>query len=347
MPDMQAWVLHGIRDLRLETRPIPVPKPGEVLIRMNHVGICGSDLHYYEDGCIGDYVVTTPMILGHEGGGTVVEVGAGVTTLTPGDRVAIEPGVPCGHCDYCKTGRYNLCPDVVFQATPPYDGAFAQYIAWPAKMCFLLPDNISTLAGAMIEPLSVGMHAAMQGGARPGMTAVVLGSGCIGLMTMLALHSMGVSKVYVTDIQPKRLAMAGTLGATGVWNAVQRDTVKQVMEFTHGRGADVVIETAGSAPTTAQTAELVAPGGTVVLVGMTPGGKLEYNLGALMNKEATLKTVFRYRNLYPTCIDVASRLPVTDVVTHVFPFAETDRAMAENSANRADIVKAAIVFDQA
>ena len=191
------WVMNGIGKMGYTTRPIPTPKEDEVLVKLEYVGICGSDMHYYETGAIGNYVVKPPFVLGHEPGGTVVEVGSAVKHLKVGDRVALEPGKTCGHCKFCREGKYNLCPDVVFFATPPVDGVFQEYVAHEANLCFKLPDNVSTMEGALIEPLAVGFHAANQGGAHAGQTAVVMGAGCIGLVSMMALKAEGVSRVYV------------------------------------------------------------------------------------------------------------------------------------------------------
>ena len=186
---MKVAVMNGIGKMGYTNRPIPAPKAGEVLVKLEYVGICGSDMHYYETGRIGDYVVEPPFVLGHEPGGVVVEVGEGVTHLKAGDRVALEPGKTCGKCKFCREGKYNLCPDVIFFATPPVDGVFQEYVAHEADLCFKLPDNVSTLEGALIEPLAVGFHAAKQGGARAGQTAVVFGAGCIGLVSMMALKA--------------------------------------------------------------------------------------------------------------------------------------------------------------
>ena len=216
---MKVAVMEGIGKMGFTEREIPKPAANEVLVKLDYVGICGSDIHYYETGRIGDYVVEPPFVLGHEPGGVVVEVGSGVTDLKVGDRVALEPGKTCGHCEFCKTGRYNLCPDVVFFATPPVDGVFQEYVAHEAALCFKLPDNVSTLEGALIEPLAVGFHAARQGGVEAGKTVVVTGSGCIGLVSMMACKAMGASKVYVVDIMEKRLEKAMELGATAVINS--------------------------------------------------------------------------------------------------------------------------------
>lgn len=160
---MKVAVMEGIGKMGYVERPIPEVKPDEVLVKLEYVGICGSDMHYYETGAIGDYVVEPPFVLGHEPGGTVVEVGSNVTHLKVGDRVALEPGKTCGECEFCKAGKYNLCPDVIFFATPPVDGVFQEYVAHEAALCFKLPDNVSTLEGALIEPLAVGFHAAKHG----------------------------------------------------------------------------------------------------------------------------------------------------------------------------------------
>ena len=243
---MKTAVMTDIMEVEIQERPIPQPKDDEVLVKVEYVGICGSDLHYYESGRIGDFVVKPPFVLGHEAGGTVVEVGANVKNLKVGDRVAMEPGKTCGHCEFCKSGKYNLCEDVVFFATPPVDGVFQEYVAHEAGLCFKLPDNVSTLEGALIEPLAVGMHAARQGEAKLGQTAVVTGAGCIGLVSLLSLKAMGVTKVIVVDVMEKRLQKALELGADAVINGKEEDTVARIQELT---GADLVeIEAADSYP---------------------------------------------------------------------------------------------------
>ena len=308
------------------------------------MGICGRDLHYYESGAIGDYVVKPPFVLGHEPGGTVVEVGKNVTHLKVGDRVALEPGKTCGHCEFCKTGRYNLCPDVVFFATPPVDGVFQEYVAHEAGLCFKLPDNVSTMEGALIEPLAVGFHAARQGGAQAGQVAVVTGAGCIGLVSMMALKAMGVSKVYSVDVMDKRLDKALELGADGVINGSREDAVKKVMELTGGMGCDLVIETAGTEITTRQAVQMTKKGATIVLVGYSKTGEIKMPISLALDKELTFKTVFRYRHIYPMAIDaVASgRVNLKGIVTNEFALDDIQEAMDESVNNKADIVKAVV-----
>ena len=341
---MKVAVMNGIGKMGFEERPIPVPKDDEVLVKLEYVGICGSDLHYYESGAIGDYVVKPPFVLGHEPGGIIVEVGKNVTHLRPGDRVALEPGKTCGHCEFCKTGRYNLCPDVVFFATPPVDGVFQEYVAHEAALCFKLPDNVSTLEGALIEPLAVGFHAALQGDAHLGQTAVVMGSGCIGLVSMMALKARGVSRVFVVDVMEKRLQKAMELGADGVINGSSEDVLQKMEKLTGGRGADLIIETAGSEITASQAIRIAKKGAVIVLVGYSRTGEMTLPMSLALDKELTFKTVFRYRNIYPLAIDaVASgKVNLKGIVTDIVPFSCVQEAMDASVSRKADIVKAVI-----
>lgn len=341
---MKVALMTGLKQMAFTERPIPVPKDGEVLVKIEYVGICGSDLHYYEAGRIGNFIVEPPFVLGHESGGTVVEVGKDVTHLKVGDRVALEPGKTCGKCEWCRTGRYNLCPDVEFFATPPIDGVFQEYVAHEAGLCFKLPDNVSTMEGALIEPLAVGFHAANQGGAHAGQTAVVTGSGCIGLVSMMALKAMGVSKVYVVDVMQKRLDKAMELGATGVINGKETDTVQEVLKLTEGKGADLVIETAGSQITTRQAFEFTKKGGTIVLVGYSATGEETLPIGMALDKELTLKTVFRYRHIYPMAIEAvaAGRVDLKHLATHYFDFDDIQHAMDQSVEDKANVVKGVI-----
>ncbi len=342
--NMKVAVMTGLNKMDFVEQAIPVPKNNEVLVKIEYVGICGSDLHYYEQGRIGNFIVEPPFVLGHESGGTVVEVGEDVKDLKPGDRVALEPGKTCGKCEFCRSGRYNLCPDVVFFATPPVDGVFQEYVAHEAGLCFKLPDNVSTMEGALIEPLAVGFHAANQGGAHIGQTAVVTGAGCIGLVSLLALKAMGVTKVYVVDVIDKRLEKAMELGADGVINGKNVDTVEKVLELTGGKGCDLVIETAGSEITTTQAFNFTKKGATIVLVGYSPSGKETLPIGMALDKELTIKTVFRYRHIYPMAIDaVASgKVNIKSIVTNQYDFDDIQRAMDESVHDKANIVKSVI-----
>lgn len=341
---MKTAVMTDIKKVRIEEREKPVPKEGEVLVKVEYVGICGSDLHYYESGRIGNFIVEPPFVLGHEAGGTVVEVGSGVTHLKAGDRVALEPGKTCGHCEHCKEGKYNLCEDVIFFATPPVDGVFQEYVAHEAGLCFKLPDNVSTLEGALVEPLSVGLHAAMQGGAHIGQTAVVTGAGCIGLVSLLALKAMGVSRVIVVDVIEKRLQKAKELGADYVINGKEQDTVAEIKRLTEGKGCDLSIETAGTQITASQLIQASKKGATIVFVGYSASGEMTLPIGMALDKELTFKTVFRYRNIYPMAIEAiaAGKIRIKDIVTDYFELDDIQHAMDACVENKAEIVKGVI-----
>ena len=341
---MKTAVMKAIGKIELEEREIPQPKEGEVLIKIGYVGICGSDVHYFETGAIGDFVIKPPFVLGHEAAGTVVALGEGVDSLKIGDRVAMEPGKTCGHCEFCRTGRYNLCPDVQFFATPPYDGVFQEYVAYDASMCFRLPDNVSLMEGALIEPLAVGFHAANQGGAHIGQKAVVFGSGCIGLMCLLALKAEGVTEVYVVDVIDKRLEKAMELGAAGVINSSKEDAVERIMELAGGYGVDLAIDTAGADVTINQGIRMVKPGGTIVCVGYSRSGKVTLDMSVALNKEITFRTVFRYRHIYPMAIAAVSSglINLRNVVTDTFTLDEIQEAMMKSVNDKVNIVKAVI-----
>lgn len=331
---------------KMEIRDIEMPKAGakEVLVELEYVGICGSDVHYFHDGRCGDYKVEGDFMLGHECAGTVVALGEGVEHLKVGDKVALEPGITCGQCEFCKTGRYNLCPDVQFLATPPVQGCYENYIAFPENMCFKLPDNISTKEGALVEPLSVGMHAANQGDVKLGDSVVILGAGCIGLVTLLACKAHGATDITVVDVIPKRLDYALKLGATRVINGREADAVGEVDKLTDGAGVDKVFETAGSPITIQQTPYMVKNGGTIVLVGISAQEKIEYNFAKIMAKEARIESVFRYRNIYPQAIAAIADgiIDVSGIVTHEFDFDDIQEAFDCAINNKDDVVKAVI-----
>lgn len=341
---MKVAVMTDIKKIEFEERAIPTPQKDEVLVKVEYVGVCGSDLHYFEHGRVSNFIVEPPFVLGHESAGVVVEVGEDVHHLKVGDRVALEPGKTCGKCEQCKSGKYNLCPDVVFFATPPIGGVFQEYVAHEANLCFKLPDNVGTLEGALIEPLAVGFHAAKQGGAEAGQSAVVFGAGCIGLVTMMALKAMGLSNVYVVDVQPKRLEKALELGATGVINAKEVDTLAKLKELSDGKGWDLLIDTAGSTITAQQAFYAAKKGATVVMVGYNVNELVPLPVNHALDNEITMKTIFRYRHIYPMAIDAvaAGKVNLKGLVTDIFDFDDMQRALCASIENKVDIVKAAI-----
>ncbi|MFW5988517.1 MAG: NAD(P)-dependent alcohol dehydrogenase [bacterium] len=344
MNKMKAALMTEPGKIKTVEKDVPEIKDNEVLVKIEHVGLCGSDLHYYQHGRIGDFVVEKPIILGHESAGRVVKIGKNTENLKVGDLVSLEPGIPCGECEFCKTGKYNLCPDVEFLATPPYDGAFSEYLAYPENMCFKLPEGMDTVEGALIEPLAVGFHASNQAEAQIGETAVILGAGCIGLVTLMSLIARGVTEVYIVDLIDLRLEKAEEIGAAKALNAKDVDVVEEIMNLTDNEGVSIVIETAGSRITAQQTVDLVKRGGKIVLVGMAADPMIEFDFGKLQAKEALLNTVFRYRNIYPSAIKAVGDgvIDLKQIVTDTFGLSEIKKAFDYNIRNKEDTVKVVI-----
>lgn len=341
---MRAAVLHGVNDLRVEDVPIPsITEPNQALVRVRSVGICGSDIHYFRLGRIGNFVVTSPMILGHEAAGEIVEVGPDVTNLQVGQRVAIEPGYPDRTCRFCREGRYNLCPDVTFLATPPIDGAFAEYLAWPADYLHPLPDDVSLDEGAMVEPLSVGIHAIRQTRLRPGQSVAILGAGPIGLCTLAMALAAGATTAIITDTVPLRLQMARQLGATHVLE-VGPGNHDQIMQITGGAGVDVACECAGAAPAIDLALRVTRSGGFVQLVGMPADTHPPVPVYELIGRELSVGGLFRYANTYPAGISLIQRgrVSVTPLITHHFDLSDAPHAMAWVDEHREEAIKAIV-----
>ncbi|HHV61187.1 MAG TPA: NAD(P)-dependent alcohol dehydrogenase [Firmicutes bacterium] len=336
---MKAAVLERPGVIKIEELDKPSPGPGEILVRVKSVGVCGSDIHYYRHGRIGAYVVEKPIILGHESSGEVAEVGEGVNSLRVGDRVSLEPGIPCRKCVFCKTGRYNLCPDVVFMATPPVDGAFVEYVTFPEDFAFKLPDNVSFDEGALIEPLAVGVYASERAGVKPGLSAVVLGAGPIGLVTLQAAKAYGASPVVVLDISDFRLNMARKLGADFVIDSRDTQALEKVLDAVGGGGADLVFEAAGAVPTIQMTTKIAKRGGKVVFIGLSAKDMVDYNVVEVSGKELDVLGIFRYANVYRKAIDMVSagKIDLKSMITHHFPLERTQDALdlADTKKNEA------------
>lgn len=328
MQVMKAAVMVGPGEMIYENRPLPRPQDDEVLVRINAVGVCGSDAHYFMHGKIGRYIVDKPLILGHESAGTVVDTGKAVQHLRPNDRVVLEPGVPCRQCTYCKSGRYNLCPDVVFMATPPIDGAFCEYYCTAADFVYKLPDNISFDEASMIEPLACGIHTMNRGRVRPGESVAIFGAGPIGLMILQAAKAYGATDRIVFDIEPNRLNIAQKLGATHVFNPKDTDIIQEAYNIAPA-GLDVVIEAAGGESTSKLVTKLARRGGRIVWVGNTRQEYVPVSVLEILDKELDLIGVFRYANIYPQAIRlIANRLvDVRRMITHTFPLDQTGEAL--------------------
>lgn len=318
---MRAAVLHGPEQLLIEERPVPVPGPGQVLVRIDAVGTCGSDVHYYRHGRIGDFVLDRPMILGHEPSGTVAALGPGADRHQVGRRVSVEPGTPCGRCAQCRTGRYNLCPEMVFHATPPVDGVFCEYAAVHEEFAHAVPDTLSDEAAALLEPLSVGVWSCRKARVGPGDRVLVTGAGPIGLVVAQTALAFGAREVTVTDIVPQRLELAREFGATAV--DVSRTPLADL-----GHAPDVLLECSGVPAVINEAVRTVARAGRVVLVGMG-GDEVPLPLAKVQNYELEVTGTFRYANTWPTAIALAAsgQVSLDPLVTHRFGLAEAEQAL--------------------
>jgi L-iditol 2-dehydrogenase len=344
--DNLTAVLHGINDMRLEQRPIPVPKANQVLLRMEVVGICGSDVHYLVSGRIGPFVVKGPMVIGHEASGTVLEVGKDVKNLKPGDRVAIEPGITCRLCPDCKNGNYHLCRDMIFCATPPVDGNLTRYYVHDADFCHKLPDNMDLEEGALMEPLSVGVHACKRAGVRVGSVVLVLGAGPIGLVSMLTAKAMGASKVIITDLVDHRLKKARELGADftlRIDKSMTEDDIIKTIKTQLGQDPTVTLECTGAEQCVRVALQVTRSGGVVILVGL---GKFEMTVplaGALV-REVNIRGVFRYNNDYPIAIELVKtgKVNVKPLVTHHYTIEDTLKAFNTAKTGEGNPIKVLI-----
>ena len=340
----QASVLHGVGDLRIDERPVPSPAPNEVRVAMRAVGICGSDVHYLEHGRIGSFVVEAPMILGHESSGIVDAVGDGVTSLRPGDKVALEPGVPCRRCAHCKSGRYNLCADVRFFATPPVDGSMATYVTHPADFCYKLPENVSLDEGAMMEPLSVGIHACRRGGVGMGSRVMVMGAGPIGLVTVLAARAAGASYIALADPRAERLDLAQEVGADYVTSAVGPTLAHELVDRARGM-FDVSVDCSGAETAVRAAMTVTRSGGKVVLVGLGPD-EMTLPIVESATREVDLVGIFRYANAYPAALELiaSGQVNVKPLVTHRFPMRQVSEAFDVAKTGRDGAVKVMVTI---
>ena len=313
----RSAVLRGERDVVVEDRPVPEPGPGEVLVEVGAVGICGSDVHYYEHGRIGPFVVEAPMVIGHEAAGTVVAVGQGVDVGRVGELVALEPGVPCRHCEQCLAGRYNLCPDVVFFATPPVDGAITTLVTLDADFAFPAPEGLDAEQAAMAEPVSVGVWACRRAGVVAGDRVLVTGAGPIGLLAGQVARAFGATKVSITDVSDFRLGVATELGLDA-----HRADQPLTEEY------DVLLECSG-APVAVKTGlAALARAGRAVLVGMGPD-EVGINVPLVQSRELTVTGTFRYARTYPLALQLiaSGAVDVRRLITHHFGLEETEAAL--------------------
>ena len=341
-------ILVTPKHFEIREAPVPEPGPREILLKVEYVGMCGSDIHGFECGpYIPPQDPNQEIGLGHEVAGEVTKVGSEVTRFEVGDKVLIEPGVPDGSCGYCREGRYNICPGVDFMATQPnYRGALCQYMTHPEDWTYHVPEGMSVMEAALVEPAAVGIHAALLGGARLGSHIAILGCGTIGLMTLQACLCLGASDITVVDVVSSKLKLAQRLGAREAINARDTDAVEYLRsaERLGDHGVDLVFECGGSARLVRQAVDLVARGGKVVVVG-TQSEPVPIDF-LKINREVTIQTSFRYCNNFPQTIEAiaSGRFNVRDMVTNVYDFKDVQQAFSDaiDPARKADMVKGVI-----
>lgn len=341
-------ILVTPKHFEIQECPMPEPKDNEILMKVEYVGMCGSDIHGFEFGpFIPPKDPNQKIGLGHEVAGEVVKVGANVTKFKPGDKVLIEPGVPDDSCEYCREGRYNICPAVDFMATQPnYKGALCQYMTHPEEWTYHVPEGMTTMEAALVEPAAVGMHAAILGEARLGKSIVILGAGTIGLMVLQACLSLGATDITVVDVMQKRLDLALKLGAKRVINGKEQNTVEVLRseELYGDHGVELVFECAGAVFTAQQAVEIVSRGGKIMMVG-TQSNLVPINF-LKINREVTIQTSFRYCNNYPQTIEAIAtgKFNVKDMVTQVYDYKDVQKAFEEaiDPVKKCDMIKGVV-----
>ena len=345
---MKALVLEEVGKLKI--RDIELPQAvgvDDVKVAIHTVGICGSDVHYYTHGRIGDFIVKDPMVLGHEGSGTVLEVGANVANIKVGDRVCMEPGIPNLASRSSKLGIYNVDPDVTFWATPPDHGILTPEVVHPAAFTYKIADRVSFAEAAMVEPFAVGMQAAAKAKIVPGDVAVVTGAGTIGIMVALAALAGGCSKVIISDLSDEKLAIAGSYDGVIPVNVKSEDLITRVNEETENWGADVVFEASGALSAFKDIIAATRPGGALVLVGL-PSENPEFNVNAAIAKEIRIETVFRYANVFDRALNLiaSGKVDLKPLISETFPFEQSIEAFERAAEGRAADIKLQIEMNE-
>ena len=342
---MKAAFLTAIRELEIREAPDPaIQVPEDVLLRIDTVGICGSDVHYYNEGNIGSLIVEYPCMTGHECAGTVAEVGGGVTSLKVGDRVAVDPLIVCGKCDQCLSGRRHTCRNQKFLACPGQaPGAIAELLVMPQDCCYLIPDNVSFEEAALCEPLAIGVYAHALSGMGPTHTAAILGSGPIGLCVLAAIRAVGDSPVYATDLLPDRVAFAKNYGADWSGNPEKQDIVAAILQQ-RPDGLDVVFECAGEQDTVDQAVDLLKPGGRLMLVGIPETPRISMMIETARRHELTIQNVRRQNECVQPAIDLVAggKIDVKPLATHRFGLDQTKEAFDLVLGYKDGVIKAIV-----
>ena len=345
---MRAMVLTGIREMEMCEFPMPEIKNNfDVLIKMKVVGICGSDVHYYSSGKIGSQIVQYPFPVGHEGAGEVISVGKSVTRVTPGDRIAIEPAMPCGECDQCKADRPHTCRKLRFLGCPGQaDGCLSEYIVMPENSCFPIPKSMSYTEAAISEPLAIGVYAVNQSIPMKGASVGILGFGPIGMSVILPALAKGAEKIFVTDLIDERLTIAKSCGATWTGNAAKEEVVAEIINI-EPLLLDVVFECCGQQEAMDQAIELLKPGGKLMIIGIPEFDRWSFSVDKLRHKEICVQSVRRQNHSVEEALELmeSGQLNVDMMATHRFTFDQTKEGFDLVTGYRDGVMKAMIDFE--
>lgn len=341
---MKAVKWFAPRDMRVVDVAKPVPKPFEALIRVESTGVCGSDMHYFSEGRIGKTAITAPIILGHEYAGIVEDVGSEAARSLIGKRVAVEPGIPCMHCEFCLKGHYNVCPTLQFPGGPPNDGALCEYICVHAAFCFPVPEAMSAAQAAMIEPLAVALHAIDLANLKPGETVAILGLGPIGLLTAQAARLAGAGRIFGCDLLDYRVSASKQYGVDLAFNAMRETTPEVIQRETGGRGVDVAIDCARSTETPGVALRIARPAGRCVLVGISGEENGVIPVDVARRRELTVTWCRRFLFNFPTAIDLVAsgRVDVGSMITHSFPLEKSLEAFTLVERAAENVLKVSI-----
>lgn len=343
---MKAAVYYPEQGIQVDERDMPQLDDDKLLVKVAAAGICGSDMHYYKDGHIGEWWIRQPHVLGHEFSGTVAAIGSQVEGFSVGDRVAIEPIIPCETCHACHAGLYNLCTNLRFTGSPHTDGAFQEYVMTRPRFTHIIPDNMSLKQAALVEPTSIAVHAVRQSAMQLGDSVAVIGAGPIGLLTLAVALASGAAATYISDLDDFRLKKAEQIGASVTMNA-KDDAVKRIHELTHGAGVDIVFEAVGHHATLEAGLNMVRPGGKLVVIGVSPEEHVSFNMMLAQAKEVQVIPIYLGRDAFPTALELLAlgRVDAELIVTHSFSLTDAKIAMDTAALQKDNAIKVMFEID--
>ena len=334
-------VLTKLHEIKMEETPVEKMGSEDVLVKVMAVGICGSDTHFYDRGRIGDWVVNEPIILGHESTGIILATGNKVKNFKKGDHVALEPGLPCGKCKYCREGKYNLCPYERFMGTPPTDGDLTNYITWPASFTYHIPKDMPFEQGSLSEPISVTTHASQILDVQPGSTVFISGAGPVGLLGILVVRAFGADKVIVSDVEPSRLEVAKKLGADLTINAAKTDVNKEIDRFTNNKRVDYALEVSSNAKAEGVALHSLKRDGKIAYIGQPAERAIPLDVNYMSDHETKVYGILRYNNTYPLAIKILQQNldKVGLLLTNFYSLDQTKAALEKNRTSKGDSLK--------